>query len=80
MMHFLAYADNYTPGYFQKQRFTKDITLNRSIWMSLIKDFEDSTLIQAACFSKCGVEGDCSSQIAPLGWKSHHTPTGSSTG
>ncbi len=40
MMHFLTYADNYAVGYFRKQGFSKDITLDRSIWAGYIKDYE----------------------------------------
>ena len=45
VMHFLTYADNYATGYFQKQGFTKDITLDRSVWMGYIKDYEGGTLM-----------------------------------
>ena len=46
MVHFLTYADNYATGYFQKQGFTKAITLDKSIWMGYIKDYEGGTLMQ----------------------------------
>ncbi|KAL1861916.1 histone acetyltransferase [Paecilomyces lecythidis] len=46
VMHFLTYADNYATGYFQKQGFTKEITLEKSIWMGYIKDYEGGTLMQ----------------------------------
>ncbi|KAF9890667.1 hypothetical protein FE257_005798 [Aspergillus nanangensis] len=46
VMHLLTYADNYATGYFQKQGFTKDITLDKSIWMGYIKDYEGGTLVQ----------------------------------
>ncbi len=45
VMHFLTYADNYATGYFQKQGFTKDITLDKSVWMGYIKDYEGGTLM-----------------------------------
>ncbi|KAK4214561.1 histone acetyltransferase GCN5 [Rhypophila decipiens] len=48
VMHFLTYADNYATGYFQKQGFTKEITLNNSIWMGYIKDYEGGTLMQCS--------------------------------
>ncbi|KAI0449849.1 histone acetyltransferase GCN5-like protein [Xylaria acuta] len=48
VMHFLTYADNYATGYFQKQGFTKDITLDKSIWMGYIKDYEGGTLMQCS--------------------------------
>ena len=48
VMHFLTYADNYATGYFQKQGFSKDITLEKSIWMGYIKDYEGGTLMQCS--------------------------------
>ncbi|RAL02168.1 bromodomain-containing protein [Aspergillus ibericus CBS 121593] len=48
VMHFLTYADNYATGYFQKQGFTKEIMLDRSIWMGYIKDYEGGTLMQCS--------------------------------
>ncbi|KAI0531873.1 histone acetyltransferase GCN5-like protein [Xylaria digitata] len=45
VMHFLTYADNYATGYFQKQGFSKKITLDKSIWMGYIKDYEGGTLM-----------------------------------
>ena len=44
--HFLTYADNYAIGYFKKQGFTKDITLEKETWMGYIKDYEGGTLMQ----------------------------------
>lgn len=48
VMHFLTYADNYATGYFQKQGFTKEITLDKSLWMGYIKDYEGGTLMQCS--------------------------------
>jgi histone acetyltransferase len=48
VMHFLTYADNYATGYFQKQGFTKEITLDKSIWIGYIKDYEGGTLVQCS--------------------------------
>ncbi|KAI0383019.1 histone acetyltransferase GCN5 [Hypomontagnella monticulosa] len=48
IMHFLTYADNYATGYFQKQGFTKDITLEKSLWMGYIKDYEGGTIMQCS--------------------------------
>ncbi|KAK3295997.1 Bromodomain-containing protein [Chaetomium fimeti] len=48
VMHFLTYADNYATGYFQKQGFTKDISLEKSLWMGYIKDYEGGTLMQCS--------------------------------
>ncbi|KAJ5096645.1 histone acetyltransferase [Penicillium angulare] len=52
VMHFLTYAANYATGYFQKQGFTKDITLDKSIWMGYIKDYEGGTLMQCSMLPK----------------------------
>lgn len=38
--HFLTYADNYAIGYFKKQGFTTEISLDKSVWMGYIKDYE----------------------------------------
>ncbi|CAI4735573.1 BDN_1c_G0031670.mRNA.1.CDS.1 [Saccharomyces cerevisiae] len=46
--YFLTYADNYAIGYFKKQGFTKEITLDKSIWMGYIKDYEGGTLMQCS--------------------------------
>ena len=48
VMHFLTYADNYAIGYFKKQGFTKEITLDRAAWMGYIKDYEGGTLMQCS--------------------------------
>lgn len=47
-MYFLTYADNYTTGYVQEQGFAKDITLEKSVWMGYIKDYEGGTLMQCS--------------------------------
>lgn len=47
-MHFLTYADNYAIGYFKKQGFTKEITLERHKWMGYIKDYEGGTIMQCS--------------------------------
>ncbi|KAI5811459.1 hypothetical protein DFH27DRAFT_605562 [Peziza echinospora] len=52
VMHFLTYADNYAIGYFKKQGFTKEITLDRKIWMGYIKDYEGGTLMQCSMIPK----------------------------
>ncbi|PVH71358.1 histone acetyltransferase GCN5-like protein [Cadophora sp. DSE1049] len=48
VMHFLTYADNYATGYFQKQGFTKEITLDKPLWMGYIKDYEGGTIMQCS--------------------------------
>ncbi|XRM40975.1 histone acetyltransferase [Aspergillus tubingensis] len=52
VMHFLTYADNYATGYFQKQGFTKEITLPKAAWMGYIKDYEGGTLMQCSMLPK----------------------------
>ncbi|KAI8380363.1 hypothetical protein BD560DRAFT_388042 [Blakeslea trispora] len=44
--HFLTYADNYAVGYFRKQGFTTDITLDKRKWVGYIKDYEGGTIMQ----------------------------------
>lgn len=46
--YFLTYADNYAIGYFKKQGFTKEVTLNKQVWMGYIKDYEGGTLMQCS--------------------------------
>lgn len=52
MLHFLTYADNYAVGYFRKQGFSKDITLDRSVWAGYIKDYEGGTIMQCKMLPK----------------------------
>ena len=52
MFSFLTYADNYAVGYFRKQGFSKDITLDRSIWAGYIKDYEGGTIMQCTMLDK----------------------------
>lgn len=47
-MYFLTYADNYAIGYFKKQGFTKEITLDKKRWMGYIKDYEGGTIMQCS--------------------------------
>lgn len=44
--HFLTYADNYAIGYFKKQGFYKQISLDRAVWAGYIKDYDGGTLMQ----------------------------------
>lgn len=50
--HFLTYADQYAIGYFEKQGFTKEITLSESIHHGFIKDYEGATLMQCELSEK----------------------------
>jgi len=43
--YFLTYADNYAVGYFKKQGFTLDVTLDKSAWGGYIKDYDGGTLM-----------------------------------
>ena len=52
VMHFLTYADNYAIGCFKKQGFTKEITLEKSIWMGYMKDYEGGTIMQCSMLPK----------------------------
>lgn len=52
MWHFLTYADNYAVGYFRKQGFSKEITLDRSRWAGYIKDYEGGTIMQCTMLDK----------------------------
>jgi histone acetyltransferase len=52
MSHFLTYADNYAVGYFEKQGFSKEITLDRSVWAGYIKDYEGGTIMQCTMLDK----------------------------
>ncbi|KAJ3513715.1 hypothetical protein NLJ89_g2796 [Agrocybe chaxingu] len=52
MWHFLTYADNYAVGYFEKQGFSKDISLDRSKWAGYIKDYEGGTIMQCTMLPK----------------------------
>lgn len=48
IMYFLTYADNFAIGYFKKQGFTKEITLEKHKWMGYIKDYEGATILQCS--------------------------------
>ncbi|KAF9529213.1 hypothetical protein CPB83DRAFT_927116 [Crepidotus variabilis] len=52
MWHFLTYADNFAVGYFEKQGFSKDIALDRSVWAGYIKDYEGGTIMQCTMLDK----------------------------
>ncbi|KAJ9137697.1 Histone acetyltransferase GCN5-like protein [Pleurostoma richardsiae] len=46
VMHFLTYADNDAIGFFKKQGFTKDISLDGPAWKGYIKDYDGGTIMQ----------------------------------
>jgi histone acetyltransferase len=52
MNHLLTYADNYAVGYFKKQGFSKEISLDRSVWAGYIKDYEGATILQCTMVPK----------------------------
>lgn len=65
--HFLTYADNYAIGYFKKQGFTTDITLDKSVWVGYIKDYEGGTIMQCSVLDKV-VYTDSANIIAAQRW------------
>jgi len=52
MQHFLTYADNYAVGYFEKQGFTKEISLDKKVWAGYIKDYEGGTIMECKMVPK----------------------------
>eukprot|EP00200_Dunaliella_tertiolecta_P016325 CAMPEP_0202414358 /NCGR_PEP_ID=MMETSP1128-20130828/32540_1 /ASSEMBLY_ACC=CAM_ASM_000463 /TAXON_ID=3047 /ORGANISM="Dunaliella tertiolecta, Strain CCMP1320" /LENGTH=324 /DNA_ID=CAMNT_0049020757 /DNA_START=322 /DNA_END=1296 /DNA_ORIENTATION=+ len=50
LSHFLTYADNNAVGYFMKQGFTKEITLEKERWQGYIKDYDGGTLMECVMF------------------------------
>ncbi|KAK7683517.1 hypothetical protein QCA50_013351 [Cerrena zonata] len=49
---FLTYADNYAVGYFKKQGFTKEVTLDPSLWIGYIKDYDGGTIMECTMLPK----------------------------
>uniref|UniRef100_F1KUH5 histone acetyltransferase n=2 Tax=Ascaris suum TaxID=6253 RepID=F1KUH5_ASCSU len=43
--HFLTYADEFAIGYFKKQGFSENITIDREKYHGFIKDYESATLM-----------------------------------
>ncbi|KAK9812998.1 hypothetical protein WJX72_007034 [[Myrmecia] bisecta] len=52
MMYFLTYADNAAVGYFGKQGFTKQITLEKEKWFGYIKDYDGGTLMECIIYEQ----------------------------
>ncbi|KAL9663277.1 hypothetical protein QQ045_028116 [Rhodiola kirilowii] len=46
LTHLLTYADNNAVGYFIKQGFTKEITLDKEQWQGYIKHYDGGTLME----------------------------------
>mmetsp|Transcript_12959 Transcript_12959/g.37611 ORF Transcript_12959/g.37611 Transcript_12959/m.37611 type:complete len:561 (-) Transcript_12959:1058-2740(-) len=46
LTHFLTYADNNAVGYFAKQGFTKEVTMDAERWKGFIKDYDGGTLME----------------------------------
>lgn len=44
--HFLTYADNFAIGFFQKQGFTREVTIESYRYDGYIKDYEGGTLME----------------------------------
>lgn len=51
--YFLTYADNYAIGYFKKQGFSRQISMDREQWFGFIKDYDGGTLME--CRINCKV-------------------------
>jgi histone acetyltransferase len=61
--YFLTYADNFAIGYFQKQGFSKHISMPKERWVGFIKDYDGGTLME--CYVHPGVNYlDISSLVA----------------
>lgn len=76
IIHFLTYADNYAIGYFKKQGFTKDINLDRAIWVGYIKDYEGGTIMQCTMLPRIRYLQSAeimARQKAAILWKIIHT-------
>ena len=52
--YFLTYADNYAIGYFQKQGFSKSISMPKDRWHGYIKDYDGATLVE--CYIHPGID------------------------
>jgi N-acetylglutamate synthase-like GNAT family acetyltransferase len=48
IMHLLTYVDNYAIDYFKRRGFTEEITLEKSIWMGYIQEYEGTTIMQCS--------------------------------
>jgi len=44
--YFLTYADNYAIGYFQRNGFSKHITMPKDRWVGYIKDYDGANLME----------------------------------
>ncbi|KAI9139014.1 hypothetical protein BKA69DRAFT_1040483 [Paraphysoderma sedebokerense] len=67
--YFLTYADNYAIGYFKKQGFTTEITLDKSVWMGYIKDYEGANIMQCTLVPKisyCNIYATLAAQKAAI--------------
>ncbi|KAG2393321.1 hypothetical protein C9374_006852 [Naegleria lovaniensis] len=60
VFRFLTYADNYAIGYFKKQGFTKDISLDEKRYKGYIKDYDGGTLME------CVIRADINYLDVPL--------------
>lgn len=54
IFRFLTYADNGAIGYFRKQGFSKDITLDEEKYKGYIKDYDGATLME--CVLRPGID------------------------
>lgn len=44
--YFVTYADNFAIGYFQKQGFSKHVSMSKDRWYGYIKDYDGGTLME----------------------------------
>ncbi|CAG8752692.1 1929_t:CDS:2, partial [Acaulospora colombiana] len=44
--YLMTYADNHAMGFFKKNGFTTDITLEKNLWVGFIKDYDEATIMQ----------------------------------
>jgi histone acetyltransferase len=75
IMHLLTYVDNYAIDYFKRRGFTEDITLEKSIWMGYIQEYEGTTIMQVMLFSRGGTQ--CLSRLQMYSQRAgrpHSTP------
>ncbi|RIA86014.1 hypothetical protein C1645_780659 [Glomus cerebriforme] len=50
--YLMTYADNHAMGFFKKNGFTTEITLERRLWVGFIKDYDEATIMQCKMIPK----------------------------
>ncbi|KAI8974695.1 hypothetical protein BDB01DRAFT_728668 [Pilobolus umbonatus] len=81
MKHFLTFADNFAVGYFRKQGYTTDITLDKRKWVGYIKDYEAVTMMQCTIIPRVRylhvpgiLESGWTEEMDQLSNRPRHTP------